>query len=188
MLFATLGMLVMVSANDLMSLYLGLELHAGALRPRRLQPRQRPVGRGRAEVFRAGRARPRACCSMAPRWSTASPAPRFHRAGATPSGSRRRVRRADRRPRLRASPAWPSRSRRCLSTCGRRTSMRARQPRSRPSSPPPRRSPPWRCCARAARAVRRPGRAVAAGHHADLSVASMALGAFAAIGQTTSSA
>ena len=46
-------------------------------------------------------------------------------------------------------PASASRSRRCRSTCGRPTSTRARRPRSPPSSPPPRRSPASPCsCAR----------------------------------------
>ena len=46
----------------------------GALRRRRLPPRLGALDRGRAQIFRPGRARPRACCSTAPRWSTASPA------------------------------------------------------------------------------------------------------------------
>jgi NADH-quinone oxidoreductase subunit N len=40
---------------------------------------------------------------------------------------------------------WPSRSPRCRSTCGRPTSMKARRRRSRRSSPRRPRSPPWRC-------------------------------------------
>ena len=56
-LLSTLGMMVLISAGDLIMLYLGLELmSARALRGRRQQPRQRQVHRGRPEVFRARRA------------------------------------------------------------------------------------------------------------------------------------
>jgi RsiW-degrading membrane proteinase PrsW (M82 family) len=56
-LLATLGMLVMISANDLIALYMGLELQAlVALRGGCVQPRQRTFIRGRPEVLRAGRA------------------------------------------------------------------------------------------------------------------------------------
>ena len=46
MLFATLGMMVMISANDLISLYLGLELQILALYVRRRLP-ARPCARPR---------------------------------------------------------------------------------------------------------------------------------------------
>jgi NADH-quinone oxidoreductase subunit N len=56
-LLSTLGMMVLISAGDLIMLYLGLELmSARALRGRGLQPRQCEIDRGRPEVFRARRA------------------------------------------------------------------------------------------------------------------------------------
>ena len=74
-LLATLGMMVMVSANDLMSLYVGLELQSLALyvvaalqaatTPRRPKPASSTSSSARSA---------RACCSTARRWSTASPA------------------------------------------------------------------------------------------------------------------
>ena len=147
MLFATLGMLMMVSANDLISLYLGLELQSLSLYViaafRRDTVRSSEAG---LKYFVLG-ALSRACCSTAAPWSTASPAAtglpglaevlRANLSGEAPSvglviglvfvvaGS-------------------PSRSRPCRSTCGRRTSTRARRRRSRPSSPARPRWPPWR--------------------------------------------
>ena len=57
MLFATLGMMLMISANDLISLYLGLELQSlRALRRRRLPARFPALDRGGAEIFRSRRA------------------------------------------------------------------------------------------------------------------------------------
>jgi hypothetical protein len=50
---AVLGMLMMVSAGDLMALYVGLELQSLALYV--VPTRQRPVDRGGAEIFRARR-------------------------------------------------------------------------------------------------------------------------------------
>ena len=56
-LLSTLGMMVLISAGDLIMLYLGLELMSPrALRRRRQQPRQRQIDRSRPEVFCAGRA------------------------------------------------------------------------------------------------------------------------------------
>ena len=55
MLLATLGMMMMISANDLIALYLGLELQsAGALCRRRHRPRQRPLDRGGLKYFVLG--------------------------------------------------------------------------------------------------------------------------------------
>ena len=74
-MLATLGMMVMVSANDLMfALCRPRAAVAGALRRRRDQPRQRQGDRSRPQVLRPRRAVARACCSTARRWSTASPA------------------------------------------------------------------------------------------------------------------
>ena len=73
-LLATLGMMMMVSANDLIALYVGLELQSLALyvvaainRDNRARPK--PA----SSTSSSARCR-RACCSTARRWSTASPA------------------------------------------------------------------------------------------------------------------
>ena len=48
MLFSTVGMMIMASASNLMTLYLGLELHiAGALRAGGVRPRRPAVVRSR---------------------------------------------------------------------------------------------------------------------------------------------
>ena len=74
-LLATLGMMVMVSANDLMTLYVGLELQSLALYVVAALNRDRRQGDGsRPQILRPRRAVARACCSMARRWFTASPA------------------------------------------------------------------------------------------------------------------
>ena len=57
MLFATLGMMMMISANDLISLYLGLELQSLSLYVIAAIPARFPAfHRGRAQVLRPGRA------------------------------------------------------------------------------------------------------------------------------------
>ena len=57
MLFATLGMMMMISANDLISLYLGLELQSLSLYVIAAFRRDTPaLQRGRAEVLRPRRA------------------------------------------------------------------------------------------------------------------------------------
>ena len=96
-LLSTLGMLMLISAADLIALYLGLETdEPGALRGGGLSTATTPLDRGRPEIFRAGRACPPACCSMAPRWSTASPAPSA--SPASPRRPGRRQHRPDLRP------------------------------------------------------------------------------------------
>ena len=75
-LLSTAGMLMLISAADLIALYLGLELMClVALRRRRDQPRFRALDRGRASNISCSARCRRECCSTAPRWSTASPAP-----------------------------------------------------------------------------------------------------------------
>ena len=152
-----------------------------ALRGRREQPRQCALDRSRPEIFRARRAvlRHAALRRLADL--------RLHRHGQL---CRHRARRRDQggigldlRPRVPVRRASASRSRRCRSTCGRPTSTRARRRRSRRSSPPRRRSPASRSsCARPIVAF--PGitpqwqQIVVF-----VAIASMVLGAFAAIGQ-----
>ena len=71
-LFALLGIMVLISADSLITLYLGVELLSlSPLRDGRLRPR---VGRGGGvgdQVLRAGRRSPRERCSTACRSSTA---------------------------------------------------------------------------------------------------------------------
>ena len=56
-LLATLGMMMMISAGDLIALYLGLELMSLALYVvAAIEPRQRALDRSRPEIFRARRA------------------------------------------------------------------------------------------------------------------------------------
>ena len=56
-LLATAGMMMMISANDLIALYLGPRAaEPGALRGGRHPPRRRALERGGPQVFRAGRA------------------------------------------------------------------------------------------------------------------------------------
>ena len=132
-LFSTVGMLMMVSANDLIALYLGLEIQSLALYVvDRVPSRPDPLDRGRAEVFRSRRARlghaalrllaglrlHRHDCLRAP-------------GGAAAAGPEGQMRSAPGRGRacVHRSPGSPSSSPRCRSTCGRPTSMRARRRR-----------------------------------------------------------
>ena len=67
-LLATTGMLMMISANDLIALYLGLELQSLALYVHgRHPPRRRALQRGRASSISSSARCRRACCSTAPR-------------------------------------------------------------------------------------------------------------------------
>ena len=130
MLFSTVGMMIMASASNLMTLYLGLELQSLALYVlAALRPRRSAVLRSRAEVFRAQRPglRPAAV------WHFAGLRLLRHdglRCAARPAGAAGRARR---RAWWSAScscwSGWRSRSPRCRSTCGRRMSMRARRRR-----------------------------------------------------------
>ena len=76
-LLATLGMMMMISANDLIPLYLGLELQSLALYVvAAINRDNRPARPRRASNISSSARCPRACSSTAPRWSTASPARR----------------------------------------------------------------------------------------------------------------
>ena len=91
-LLGTLGMLVMISANDLISLYLGLELQSlAALRRRRDPPRRCALDRSGAEIFRPRRAllRHAALRRLAGLWLH-----RPHRLRADRRGARRRAARS----------------------------------------------------------------------------------------------
>ena len=126
---ATLGMLMMISANDLIALYLGLELQSLALYVvaaiNRDSIRSTEAG---LKYFVLG------ALSSGMLLYGASLIYGFT-GQTTFAGDRRGARRRQRvaRPRLRpglpASPASPSRSRRCRSTCGRPTSTKARRRR-----------------------------------------------------------
>ena len=179
---STIGMLMVISANDLIALYLGLELLSlSSYVDRRLPPRQPALDRGRPEVLRARRA----LLGHAPLRRVARL--RLHRHGLLPGDRGGPPGQASGTASSSASsssrPASPSRSRPCRSTCGRRTSTRARRPRSRPSSRPRRRWPAWRWpCASSStpsRASSRQWQQIIV----FISIASMALGSFAAIGQ-----
>ena len=67
-LLSTLGMMMLISADDLIALYLGLELMSLALYVVAAIHRDNAaLDRGRPEIFRARRAVVRACCSTARR-------------------------------------------------------------------------------------------------------------------------
>ena len=130
MLFATLGAMVMISANDLISLYLGLELLSLPLYV--LAAFNRDNGRSAEaglKYFVLG--------ALASGLLLYGSSLVYGFAGTTnfdrlARGLLRAERRLGRRRSSAwssSSPAWPSRSRRCPSTCGRRTSTKARRPR-----------------------------------------------------------
>ena len=147
MLFATVGMMVMVSATNMMTLYLGLELQSLALYVlaafARDELRSSEAG---LKYFVLG-----ALASglllygislvygFSGTMDFAALAQRADRSG-------RRRRPAWSSASCSSSPASPSRSRPCRSTCGRPTSTKARRRRSPRSWAPRRRSPPSRCC------------------------------------------
>ena len=74
-LLSTLGMLMLISAADLIALYLGLELMSLPLYVVAASHRDalRSTEAG-LEIFRARRVVVRECCCTARRWFTASPA------------------------------------------------------------------------------------------------------------------
>ena len=144
-LFATLGMMMMVSAGDLIALYVGLELQSLSLYVVAAFRRDSvKLDRGGAQILRPrrallGHAALRRLADLRLR--------RHHRFDAIAEGlGGERGRAADRRDRSASSsspPASPSRSPRRRSTCGRPTSTRARRrrsPRSSRSRPRSRRS------------------------------------------------
>jgi hypothetical protein len=134
-LLSTLGMLLMVSANDMITLYMGLELQSLAAYVIAAINRDIPsVRRKPASNISSSAPCRRACCSTGSASSTATPA--------TPASTRSRRR----SPAASGSSASIfglvfvaaglslSRSRPCRSICGRRTSTRAPRPQSPPSS------------------------------------------------------
>ena len=129
---ATLGMMLMISANDLMSLYVGLELQSLALYVvAAFQRDTRALDRSRPEVLRPGRGR---LGHAAVRRLADLRLLRRHGLRADLAGAAGRQGGRDRHRRsawCSWSRAWPSRSRPCRSTCGRPTSTRARRRRSR---------------------------------------------------------
>ena len=186
-LLAAVGMMMMVSAGDLIALYLGLELQSLALYVlAAIRPRPGALERSRPQVLRARRAvvRHAALRRLADlrlhrldELRRSSPASRKAQSPPATSGSSSAS--------SSCSSASPSRSRRRAfpHVDARRLRGRARR-RSPPSSPPRPSSPPWRCCARVAVGAF-PGIATQWQQIiVFLSIASMLLGAFAAIGQT----
>ena len=180
-LLSTTGMLMLISAADLIALYLGLELMSLALYV------VAAIDRDSARSTEAGlKYFVLGALSSGMLLYGASLVYGFTGtvsfAGIAKAASRRRHR-PDLRASCSCSPASASRSRRCRSTCGRPTSTRARRPRSPPSSPPRPRSPAWRCsCAPPSwpfPASCREWQQIVV----FVAIASMALGAFAAIGQ-----
>ena len=138
----TIGMLVMASANDLISLYLGLELqslaayviaafHRDDVKSTEAGLKYFVLGALSSGMLLYG-------ASLVYGFTGTVSFPGIVTALNGPS-SFGIVRASCSSP-----PASPSSSRRCRSTCGRRTSTRARRPRSPPSSALRRRSPPWR--------------------------------------------
>jgi NADH-quinone oxidoreductase subunit N len=127
---STLGMMMMVSAGDLIALYLGLELHE----PRRStsSPRSAAIPsappRPASSTSCSARCR-RACCSTASSlvYGFTGKTVFADIAAALSRGRRRRW--GSSSASCSCSPASASRSRRCPSTCGRRTSTRARRRR-----------------------------------------------------------
>jgi NADH-quinone oxidoreductase subunit N len=141
---ATVGMMVMVSAGDLMTLYMGLELQSLALyvvaAMRRDSVKSTEAG---LKYFVLG--------ALSSGLLLYGASLTYGFAGTTLFAGIVR-----RRPTgelslgllfglVLLSRVWPSRSPPRPSTCGRRMSTKARRPRSPPSSPPRPRSPPWPC-------------------------------------------
>ena len=180
---SAVGMMTMVSARDLIVLYMGLELQSLALyvvaafRRDTLRSTEAGLKYFVLGALSSGLLLYGASLTYGFAGTTAL---RRHR-----RGDRRRA--AAARPGLRAGvplpPASPSRSRPRRSTCGRPTSTRARRPRSPPSSPPRPRSRRRRC-SRACSSTPSAARSRTGSRSSRfLSVASMFLGAVAAIGQ-----
>ena len=128
-LFATVGMMIMVAATNFMTLYLGLELQSLALYViaafARDSLRSSEAG---LKYFVLGLARlgPAALWRFADLWLLGQPG---FRPGGAGVALRHALRRARHRHGLRALAAWSSRWRRCRSICGRRMSTRARRVR-----------------------------------------------------------
>ena len=183
-LLSTAGMMLTISANDLISLYLALEFQSLALYVlaafRRDNLRSTEAGLkyfvlgalssglllyGSSLIYGYTGAR------VFPR----SPKPSSDEHGAAPSALSSA-----------SSSCWralPSRSRRCRSICGRPTSMKARRRPSPPISRRRRKCRPWRWSSASSSALSQMPPVQWQQIIIAISVASMALGAFAAIGQ-----
>ncbi len=146
-LLATAGMMMMISANDLIALYLGLELQSLALYVvaaiRRDDVRSSEAG---LKYFVLGALSSGMLLYGASLIYGFTGSTSFAAIAAAAKATTRRP------PTSASSSAWcscwsasPSRSRPCRSTCGRPTSTRARRRRSPPSSPPRPRPRPSRC-------------------------------------------
>ena len=184
-LLATAGMLMMISANDLISLYLGLELQSLALYVlaalRRDDVRSSEAGLKYFVLGALSSGMLLYGASLIYGFTGSTSFANIAAAAQVAGPARTSA----------SSSAWcscwwasPSRSRPCRSTCGRPTSTRARRRRSTTSSPRRRRWRPWRCSMRvpfgAFPGVEPQWQQVVTA----LAIASMGLGAFAAIGQT----
>ncbi len=183
-LLATLGMMLMIAANSMIALYLGLELQSLALYVvaaiNRDSLRSTEAG---LKYFVLG--------ALSSGMLLYGITLVYGYTGST--GFQEIAARADAAPS--ASSAWssawsscwpasPSRSRRCRSTCGRPTSTKARRRRSPPSSPP---RPKMAAMALLVRVTVGAFEPIALDWQqivAFISIASMVLGAFAAIGQS----
>ena len=184
-LLATTGMMMMISANDLISLYVSLELQSLRSMSSRASHRdsERSTEAG-LKYFVLG--------ALASGMLLYGASMVYGFAGTTSFDAlaqavrrwRHGVDRPHHRHRASSRSASPSRSRRCRSTCGRPMSMRARRRRSRRSSRSRPRSRRWSLFVRVM--VEPFGGLVAEWRQVIwfISVASMLLGAFAAINQS----
>ena len=189
-LFSALGMCMMVSANSLLALYMALELQSlplyvlaafsrDKLRSTEAGLKYFVLGALASGMLLYG-------CSLGLRLHRhAHRSPRWRQAPRRRRRRRRTCRSAPSSASSSSSPASPSSWRPCPSTCGRPTSTRARRRRSRPSSPPaPKIAAIGPDGAGADAALRRMSPASGSRSSSSISIASMLLGAFAAIGQT----
>jgi hypothetical protein len=135
-LFASIGMMLMISANNLISLYMGLELQSLSLYV------VAAIDRDNAKSSSSEHSHP-ACCFTAHHWFMVSPARQNSSASPKPCKSQAPAS---------ASFSASSSSLQALlskcppfhSTCGHRMFMKVPQPPSQLSLPQHQRSPPWR--------------------------------------------
>ena len=144
-MLASTGMMMMISANDLISLYVGLELQSLSLYV------VAAIDRDSAKSSEAG-LKYFVLGALVVRHAPLRRIPCLwlHRHNGIPANCRSTYGKLVQA--LASSSAWcsssrasPSRSPPCRSICGRLMSMRVRQPRSLPSLPPLQRWRPWRC-------------------------------------------
>ena len=184
-LFATVGMMVMVSASNLMTLYLGLELQSLALYVLAAFARDdlRSSEAGLKYFVLSGLASGLLLygISLVYGFSGTMDFQALHMAL---HDAGRRAAGPDRRHRVRAGRVWRSRSPPCRSICGRPTCMRARRRRSPCSSPP---APKVAAMALLLRVMGTSFAELVPAWQSLIvlmSIASMVLGALAAIGQS----